>query len=408
MSDSFSPPGVAVEAFSAPSELGFRTGVAGFLCRAWNPDASSIAPPALPAALLFTSWADFAEAFRAGLDWQAWLPGQLLWAGVQGFFLNGGARCWVVLYDAVATGDQRQALDIGVAALADIEDVDLVCAPSLMREPTPPDAPQVLYQQLIWSCEQRRSDWFLILDAPATAAAVPDWLVGLRDAPRVVMPDQRPFHMARPHDAAVYYPWLVPGGDGEPPPGPAVAAVPASGHIAGLFARTDEQRGVHRSPANRPIEGVVDVVEDVEGVVGANPLRALRGRGIRAWGARTLSVPASSLDRSAYIGVRRLILTLDRWLARALDWTIFETNEVRTWVRIRRELNARLTDLFERGTFQGRTPDEAFYVKCDAENNPLELRAAGHLQVDVGVAPAVPNEFINIRLVRSAAGITVA
>jgi phage tail sheath protein FI len=165
---------------------------------------------------------------------------------------------------------------------------------------------------------------------------------------------------------------------------------------------------VHKAPANEPIDGIVNVLADVDDVATANPIRAYPGRGIRVWGARTLAVVASPGDLNAYVGVRRLMVTLDRWLVRAFEPMVFEANEVRTWVRIHRELNRRLTAMFEQGAFQGSTPDEAFYVKCDDENNPVEARAAGRLQVDIGVAPAVPKEFITIRLVRSAEGITVA
>src|SRR6185503_10481098 len=154
MPSSLNRPGGTVESFPPPADLVFRTGVAGFLCPAWQANAARgvAAPPVLPVALLFTSWPDFADAFRDDPDWQAWRPGQLLWAGVQGFFLNGGLRCWVVLYDG--TGDRLAALDVGVRALAEIEDVDLVCAPSLMdQDPLP------VQQQLIWSAEKTRDDW---------------------------------------------------------------------------------------------------------------------------------------------------------------------------------------------------------------------------------------------------------
>jgi phage tail sheath protein FI len=126
------------------------------------------------------------------------------------------------------------------------------------------------------------------------------------------------------------------------------------------------------------------------------------------WGARTLVLPSSDLDGNAYINTRRLLLTLRRWLVQLLDWAVFEPNDMRLWVRIHRELTGRLNDLFLQGALLGASPDEAFYVKCDASNNPDEDRASGNLTVDVGVAPAVPKEFITIRLVRSADGFTTA
>ena len=101
------------------------------------------------------------------------------------------------------------------------------------------------------------------------------------------------------------------------------------------------------------------------------------------------------------------MLTLERWLVRALDWTVFEANDFRLWVRIQRELNAKLGDLFLRGAFAGKTPNEAFSIKCDAENNADDVRAAGELHVDVQIAPALPKEFITIRVVRNAEGLMV-
>jgi hypothetical protein len=306
-----------------------------------------------------------------------------------------------VLYDPAATGDQVQALDRGVAALADIDDVDLVCAPSLMG-PAWLSSQPALERALINGAQQRRNDWFLILTTPQSTD-VATWIAGL-----LTPEDDQPPPIGRPQDAGVYFPWLVPSSDAEPPPDGPVTAMPPIGYVAGIFARIDQEIGVHKAPANEVVEGIVDVVEDVGPVAGGNPILALPGRGIRVWGARTVAAAVPNVGANAFIGVRRLVLTLDRWLVLALDWTVFETNEFRTWVRVQRELTRRLTALFEQGALQGRTPDEAFYVKCDDENNPADVRAAGKLQVDIGVAPAVPNEFITIRLVRSADRITVA
>lgn len=421
MTASFNRPGVAVESFPPPVDTAFRTGVAGFVGPAVAgapPVPPGPALPALPQTMMFTSWPDFADTFRDGNGWLPgiWLPGELLWGAVQGFFANGGTRCWVVLYDRSASADPLAVVDIGVTALAAIDDVDLVCAPSLLDSDALTAQQQLrLQQQLIWSAENRgRDDWFLILDAPRpqVGAAVEDQLAallpGLRDDPTFTTPAGTAYHMQRPNNAALYYPWLVPGGDVESAPGAVMPAVPASGHVAGVFARTDLEVGVHKAPANEPIDGVVDVLADVDDVATANPIRAYPGRGIRVWGARTLAVTTSPGDLDAYVGVRRLIVTLDRWLARVFEAMVFETNEFRTWVRIHRELSRRLTALFEQGAFQGSTPDDAFYIKCDDENNPADARSAGRLQVDIGVAPAIPREFITIRVIRSAEGTTVA
>src|SRR5690606_8631134 len=149
-------------------------------------------------------------------------------------------------------------------------------------------------------------------------------------------------------------------------------------------ARSDERVGVHKPPANELLEGVIDTAAFVGELAHANSIRAFPGRGIRVWGARTLS-PGGDADLASHVNVRRLTITLRRWLERALAWTAFEANDLRLWIRVRRELDAKLADLFARGALAGRTPEEAFYVKCDEENNPADLRATGVLCVDVGI-----------------------
>jgi hypothetical protein len=396
-------PGVVVEHFESAVAAEFRTGVAGFLGFAVADAGAS--PPTAPESRLYTRWHDFAYQFRDDGGWRpgAWRPDELLWGAVQGFFGNGGRRCYVVFYDPASTGDPRKALDRAVQALAEHEEIDLICAPSLMAAADPGP----LQQQLIKSSELARrahaAEWFLILDGPPPSTTeLGDWLATLRE--------ELPEELRAPRDclanAALYHPWLIPGGEFEPPPGATATSVPPSGHVAGIFARTDRRIGVHKAPANEEVLGVADVVSDDPDVEGTNPLRAFPGRGIRVWGARTLAEARSSSDPDGWVNMRRLVLTLERWLVRALEWVVFETNDFRLWVRIHRELEARLTDLFLRGAFQGKTPQEAFRIKCDDENNPADARASGRLQIDIQIAPAVPQQFVQIRLIRSAEGLT--
>ncbi len=401
-------PGVAVEQFPPPPALDFRTGVAGFIGSAvavGNP-RTGLPDPLQPAGndpqQPFTSWHDFTAAFCAGRSWLAdrWVPDELTWGAVQGYFQNGGTRCWIVFYDP-RIGDPNAAIEAAVARLAAIDDVDLVCAPALLASA---DRALGLQQQLVRSFEladnggPRRADWFLLLDPPEAAAELPNRIAKLRAAPS-----------GHPENIAIYYPWVTLGGDIDPPPlAPGVlprSRIPPSGHVAGIFARTDRKVGVHKAPANEPIEGIVDV-DDVGDVETANPLRAFPGRGIRVWGGRTLA-PGDAADPGVFVSVRRLVLTLERWLVRALNWVVFEANDLRLWVRVNRELNARLNELFVQGAFAGNTPSEAFSVKCDADNNPDDVRANGKLQIDIQIAPIVPKEFIQIRVVRSAERLTV-
>jgi phage tail sheath protein FI len=132
-------------------------------------------------------------------------------------------------------------------------------------------------------------------------------------------------------------------------------------------------------------------------------LRAFPGRGIRVWGARTLS----SDPAWTYVSVRRLFLTACRWIERNMVGAVFEPNDPRLWTRISRELTAYFNDLFRQGALQGRTPQEAFYIKCDAETNPLEIREAGSVITEIGLAPGLPNEFVIVRIIHGASGVTI-
>ncbi|HEY0989767.1 MAG TPA: hypothetical protein VGD80_22015 [Kofleriaceae bacterium] len=402
MTTVYRSPGVSFEQVRPTIETPFLTGVPGFLGSAIKGDHGALS--ALPVHRLYTSWREFADEFRATTPASAWRPDEALWNAVQGFFGNGGVRCHVVFYDPTATGDRLAALDLAVTAMAeldDIEDIDLLCAPSLVTAVDP--AP--LQQQLIRSSERvraaTRTEWFLILDAPPRALAtdLADWANALHAGSKP------------PLDAALYGPWLFPGGAFEPAPWakppPPPRPTPPSGHVAGIYARTDRRVGVHKAPANEEILGVVDIDGDAPEIATINPLRAIPGRGIRVFGARTLARVADG-DPDGFVNIRRLVLTLERWLVRALAWAVFEPNDFRLWVRIHRELEDKLTELFRRGAFRGKAPSDGFRIKCDEENNPAELRASGQLQVDVQIAPAVPQEFITIRLIRSGESLTVA
>jgi phage tail sheath protein FI len=311
-------------------------------------------------------------------------PGHLGHA-VRGFFENGGVLCHVLRLDDAAT--PVAALRAGLARLDDL-DVDLVCAPDAV---TAPDVAGVtaLQGELLDHCA-RAGDRLAILDVVLTSEE------------RVVR-EQRTALSGR--DAALYHPWLwvdVDGGDAR--------YVPPCGHVAGAYSRSDRRVGVHKAPANDPVEGVLDLrVNHTAPEVGAlladgvNCLRALPGRGIRVWGARTLS------DDPVWqhVGARRVFHALSRWIERFLSDLAHEPNDVRLWVRIMRELSAHLQNLHARGALRGRTPDEAFFVKCDSETNPPEVVAAGMAVADVGLALNAPAEFVVTRIVHGTSGVTV-
>ena len=318
--------------------------------------------------------------------------GGFLAYAVRGLFENGGLLCYVVRLDAEAT--PLDGLRAGLAALQAVDAVDLVCAPDIMISASLTSAPDVkavtaLQAEVLADC-QRTGGRFAILDAVLTSDTA------TAEQQRAALSSE---------DGALYHPWLwAPEQDGAP------LYLPPCGHVAGIYARSDQQVGVHKAPANEPVDGVLDLrvslTDDVIGRLyaeGVNCLRAVPGRGIRVWGACTLS------DDPGWrpIGARRVFLTMSRWLERFMAQLVYEPNDVRLWVRIMRELTAYLDDEFQRGALKGRTPEEAFFVKCDSETNPPEVTDGGMVVTNVGLALAAPAEFVYVRIIHGTSGVSI-
>ena len=202
---------------------------------------------------------------------------------------------------------------------------------------------------------------------------------------------------ARSDYGALYFPWIdVTGGGGHAPP---------SGHVAGVFARVDAERGVHKAPANEALRGAYGVryrvgkaVHDELNPAGVNVLRPF-GNTVKVWGARTLADPQSAQQKEfTYINVRRLFCFLRESIEEGTGWVVFEPNTPDLWARITRNVRAFLTRAWESGALFGKTPEEAFTVKCDADNNPPEIRALGQVVTEIGVAVTRPAEFVVFRL----------
>jgi phage tail sheath protein FI len=354
----------------APS---FLTGVPVFLGRAGDGP---------PEPRMLTLWPQFEELFGPGLD-----DGYLADA-VRGFFENDGLRCYVLRLDEA--GSPADELRHGLEALRGLEDVDLVCAPDIMRTDDPaidpdPLAVAALQRAVLDHCAGR-GDRFAILDGAPTRVE-----------------EQRA--QLSGDSGALYHPWIWAPGPGGP-----LRYVPPCGHVAGIYSRSDRAVGVHKAPANEVVEGASDLRADLGehevGLLhaqGINCLRALPGRGLRVWGARTLS------DDPAwrYVNVRRVFLTLGRWIERFMAGLVHEPNDIRLWVRIMRDLTAYLDGQFQRGALKGRTADEAFFVKCDGETNPREVIDAGMVVTEVGLAPAAPAEFVVVRIIHGASGVSI-
>ena len=209
--------------------------------------------------------------------------------------------------------------------------------------------------------------------------------------------------------AALYYPWIKvdsPNGHGpDRTRGP--RAVPPCGHIAGVYARNDTERGVHKAPANEVLRGALEPVvqvtkgeQDILNPTGVNCIRSFTGRGLRVWGARTLS----SDPAWRYINVRRLFNYVEKSIERGTQWVVFEPNDADLWARVRRDVGAFLTGVWRDGMLFGNSPAQAFYVKCDEELNPPDVRDRGQLVIEVGLAPVKPAEFVIFRVSQFAGG----
>jgi uncharacterized protein len=281
----------------------------------------------------------------------------------------------------------------GINGLAVAEDVTMVIVPDLITAATKEDGSTDLnlwksvQTALISHCEQH-GNRMAILDSPPglNAQQIKDWHSD------VAMYDSA--------FAALYYPWIKvdnPIGVN----GNKEIFIPPSGHIAGVWARTDESRGVWKAPANDTIRGVLDIeratTQNEQGLlnpIGINCIRTFGTRGIRVWGARTLS---SDTDWR-YINVRRLFNMIETTILEGTQYAVFEPNDMTLWEGVKRTLNGFLRGLWSAGALFGTTADEAFFVKCDAETNPPQSIDEGKLVVEVGIAPVKPAEFIIFRI----------
>jgi uncharacterized protein len=290
----------------------------------------------------------------------------------------------------------------GIRGLSIADEVTMVCVPDLINVATNADGSidldtwKSVQLALINHCELQ-GNRMAILDPPPglNAQKIKDW------RSNVAMYDSK--------YAALYYPWItVP--NPMPGSGPKKIAIPPSGHMAGIWSRNDEQRGVWKAPANEVVSGVLDIQPRITkeeqallNPIGINCIRAFGTQGIRVWGARTLSSDPSW----NYINVRRLFNMVETSILNGTNWAVFEPNDMTLWGQVRRTINAFLTGLWREGALFGATPDEAFYVKCDAENNPPDSIDLGRLIIEIGIAPVKPAEFVIFRVSQFQGGGTV-
>jgi phage tail sheath protein FI len=315
---------------------------------------------------LITSWESFKNRFGDFQD-----GNRTLAHAVYGFFNNGGTRCWVARTDAPLDVTSVRA---ALALFAGIDEIALVAVPGA--------GDSDIHAEVIAHCENV-GDRFGILDAPEGDDFDPDVIKG---------------DTANSTYAAMYYPRI----EVFDPVDNARAFVAPSGHICGIFARIDTERGVHKAPANAVVRGAVGLEHrlsraDQAGLNpdGINVIRELNGS-IVLWGARTLGGDANGEWK--YINVRRLFLFLRESIDEGTQWVVFEPNDTALWAKISRNVTAFLTNVWRSGALFGTTPAEAFYVRCDASTNPPEVRDLGQVVCEIGVAVVRPAEFVIFRI----------
>lgn len=304
--------------------------------------------------------------------------------------------------DFVGNRDQKT----GIYALETADLFNLMCIPPDTRDD---DLPRDVASQALDYCVDRRA--FLIVDPPKL------WGNAGGDAANKVKAamEKNGLKLAglRGRNAMVYFPRVKMS---NPLRDDQIELFPACGIIAGLFARTDVQRGVWKAPAgiDASLNGVQELevkLNDLENgmlnPLGVNVLRNLRVYGNVMWGSRTLRGADAFADDYKYIPIRRLALYIEESLYRGTQWVVFEPNDEPLWGQVRLGVGAFMHDLFRQGAFQGRTPRDAYFVKCDKDNNPQSDINKGIVHIDVGFAALKPAEFVIITLQQMAGQIQV-
>jgi uncharacterized protein len=344
---------------------------------------STFAPIAAGQVRLCTNFTEYKKFFG---DFSIDAGHRNLTQAVFGFFNNGGTRCYVA---RVKTTTEVDAVLLKFEA---IDEIALVAAPGIV------DA--AVLSSIDTHCRQKTQDRFAIFDSHETvetAGVLDTTLLDPSNASNI-LPDNSDY-------AALYFPWIQvfdPATKIQNPAGDGLQTVPPSGHIAGIYARVDTQRGVHKAPANEPILGALGLkygisksLQDGLNPQGVNCIRDLNGN-IRVWGARTLGGNANADLK--YINVRRTLLFLRESIDEGTQFVVFEPNEPGLWQKITRNITAFLTNVWRSRALFGTTTAEAFYVKCDAETNPPEVRELGQVITEIGVAIVRPAEFVIFRI----------
>ncbi|MFW5443967.1 MAG: phage tail sheath family protein [Methylococcaceae bacterium] len=349
-------------------------------------------------AIACNNWSEFCKSFVVEESKSTDLSN-----AVYSFFNNGGSRCYVVNIGTNGTiaGDERERS--GLCAFEILDEIAIVVGPGYI-DAASQDA-------LISHCE-KLGDRVAVLDAPEQVTNIDNLKAintisnnsGEAKEGEVKKPASSTKNQGfRPRNsddgyAAFYFPWFI-GRD--PLQANTIVNIPPSGAIAGIYARTDATRGVHKAPANEIIRGALGLTYNTSKAehgglnkLGVNVIRSFHD-GIRVFGARTLAAESSEWR---YVSVRRTCNMIKESIEEGTRWAVFQNNDYHTWQNIKRDIHAFLMRVWRDGGLMGATPEQAFYVKCDAETNPAENRDAGMLVTEIGICPVKPAEFVVFRI----------
>jgi phage tail sheath protein FI len=328
-------------------------------------------------------------------DFRKWLSQPTVFtfvASVNGFYDNGGGKAYVYLLgmrDLDLSIRENQADKLGLYAFDDCDDMALHVATGLNRNQQ---------REMLEHCETRK-DRFAVLDGPICSTGdmeIPASAkgYGAMYVPwvRVTKPSWYVGEQSEPHIAGFLRRKLIKRDKLE-------LYLPPSGHVTGMISRVDTERGVHKAPANEVVMGITGLTQNINRLEqgqyndrGINVIRIFKDRGIRVWGARTLGTTSDPSWK--YVNVRRLFIMIEQSILHGMQWAVFEPNDKFLWAKLTRDVRAYLMRVWRSGALFGNTPEEAFYVKCDAETNPRYLIDAGQVNVQVGICPVKPAEFV--------------
>ena len=350
---------------------GTPTGIAAFVGWAAQGPTDS--------AILLRSWSDFQQQF-GGFD-----PRFYLGYAVSHFFANGGQQAYIVRLASDGSGGSTAA---SAAVMTGVQLLDAVPIFNLLAVPGESDPGLIVELQAY--CAGHKA--FLIADSAADST-----FATLQNGP-----DSR-MTAANAINSAFYFPWL----NALDAQQNITRPFPPSGFVAGIFAATDAARGVWQAPAGigAPITGALDPVvklTDAENAVqnslAVNCIRNFSRLGDVVWGARTLAGSDQADSEFKYVSVRRFYIYIEQSLSSGTQWAVFEPNDEKLWAQLGSSVDAFMHTLFLQGVFQGATPAQAYFVKCDASNNPQASIDQGVVNILVGYALVRPAEFTLIQI----------